>query len=186
MHIQPSPYTLSVTPSNIVQVMHPPVLTASNNNTIRLSQEHRTRLYQIINELNDDQLRLFLTNHLQSISNTTLNNQFQHYSRTQLIQQSYILIDNYYSVDLEQTLYVMRQKRFPSDYQQTYRPQQQQQQQQQQNYPTSYNPQSYYYTQQAVQYNIQPNYRFPPPSNVSQQLRQSKLFYFKLEHFRHS
>jgi len=179
MYIQPTTYTQS---PNIVQTMHPPLstTTTSNNNTIRLSQEHRTRLYQIINELNDEQLRLFLTNHLQSISNTTLNNQFQHHSRTQLIQQAYILIDNNYSVDLEQTLYGIRQKRFTSDYQQPqqiYRSQQQQQQQQQQNYNTSYNQQSYYYNPQPVQYNIQSNnYRYPSTSNVSQQFRQSKLF----------
>jgi hypothetical protein len=176
MYIHPSLQALSLTSSNLVQRMHPPLsTTTSSNNTIHLSQEHRTRLYQIINELTDDQLRLFLTNHLKSISNTTLNNQFQHYSRTQLVQQSYILIDSYYSIDLEQTLYTMRQKRFPADYQQ----QQQQQQQQiyrapQQNYPTSYNQQPYYYAQQTVPYNAQPNYRFPPPSNASQQLRQSK------------
>ncbi len=173
MYIQPTTYTQS---PNIVQTMHPPLsstTTTSNNNTIRLSQEHRTRLYQIINELNDEQLRLFLTNHLQSISNTTLNNQFQHHSRTQLIQQAYILIDNNYSVDLEQTLYGIRQKRFTSDYQQIYRSQQQQQQ----NFNPSYNQQSYYYTPQPVQYNIQSNnYRFPSTSNVSQQFRQSKLF----------
>ncbi|UJR25614.1 hypothetical protein I4U23_006966 [Adineta vaga] len=162
---------------NSVQTMHSSMLTTSNNNTIRLSQEHRTRLYQIINELNDDQLRSFLTNHLQSITTTLLNNQFQHYSRTQLIQQSYILIDNYYSVDLEQTLYAMRQKRFPNEYRQTYRatpppPLTQQQQ----NYTASYNQQQqqqpYYYTQQPMQYNVQPNYRFHPPTNVSQPLRQ--------------
>jgi hypothetical protein len=173
MHIQPSPHTFSIASSNVIQLMHPPLATTSNNNTIRLSQEHRTRLYQIVNELNDDQLRLFLTNHLQSISNTALNNQFQHYSRTQLIQQSYILIDSYYSTDLEQSLYAMRQKRFPTDYQQQqiYRPQQQQQ-----NYATSYNQQPYYYTQQTIPCNIQPTYRFPaPPSNVSQQLRSSKF-----------
>ncbi|CAF4935580.1 unnamed protein product, partial [Rotaria socialis] len=78
----------------------------------------------IVNELTDDQLRLFLTNHIQSISNTPLSNQFQHYLRTQLLQQTYILIDNYYSVDLEQTLYGLRQKRFQSEYQQQqmYRP----------------------------------------------------------------
>jgi hypothetical protein len=173
MYIQPTPYTHSIQSSNIVQTMHPPLSTTTS--TIRLSQEHRTRLYQIINELNDEQLRLFLTNHLQSISNTTLNNQFQHHSRTQLIQQAYILIDNNYSVDLEQTLYAMRQKRFPTDYQQQQQQiYQSQQQQQQQNYSTSYNQQPYYYTPQAVQYNVQSNYRFPSPSNVSQQFRQSK------------
>jgi len=180
MYIQPTPYTQSL---NIVQTMHPP-LTTSNNNTIRLSQEHRTRLYQIINELTDDQIRLFLTNHLQSISNTTLNNQFQHHSRTQLIQQAYILIDNNYSIDLEQTLYAIRQKRFTSDYQQQQQQQQQQQiyrsqqqqQQQQQNYTTPYNQQTYYYTPQTVPYNLQSNYRYPSTSNVSQQYRQSKLF----------
>lgn len=175
-------YTSYTQPPNIIQTMHPPLTsttTISNNNTIRLSQEHRTRLYQIINELNDDELRLFLTNHLQSISNTTLNNQFQHHSRTQLIQQAYILIDNSYSVDLEQTLYAIRQKRLTPDYQQQiyrsqqqnyntpYNPQQQQQQQQ---------PQSYYYTQ-TVPYNVQPNYRYPSASNNSQQFRQSKLFF---------
>jgi hypothetical protein len=167
MHIQPTPYTYSVTPSNIIQLMHPPLSTTSNNNTIRLSQEHRTRLYQVINELNDEQLRVFLTNHLQSISNSALNNQFQHYSRTQLIQQSYILIDNHYSIDLEQTLYGIRQKRFTSDYQpqQIYRAQQ--------TYPQSYNPQQYYYPQQPIQ---QPNYLFPTPSsNVSPQLRSSNF-----------
>ncbi len=175
MYIQSSPYANSIQSSNIIQTMHPPLTTTSNNNTIRLSQEHRTRLYQIVNELTDDELRLFMTNHLQSISNTTLNNQFQHHSRTQLIQQAYILIDNNYSVDLEQTLYTMRQKRFPSNY-----PQQQiygAQQQQQQNYNTPYNQQAYYYNPQAAQYNMQSNYRFPSSTNVSQQYRQSKLCY---------
>lgn len=182
MYTHSSPYTYSIQSTNTVQTMHPPVAssstTTSNNNIIRLSQDHRTRLYSIINELTDDQLRSFLTNHLQSISNTTLTNQFQHHSRTQLIQQAYILIDNNYSVDLEQALYTMRQKRYSSDYQQQqqmYQPQQQQQQQQ--IYGTSYNQQPYYYTPQTGQYNVQSNYRFPAPSNVSQQFRQSKLFH---------
>jgi hypothetical protein len=153
--------------------MHPPLSTTiSNNNTIRLSQEHRARLYQILNELNDDQLRLFLTNHLQSISNTSLNNQFQHHSRTQLLQQSYILIDNNYSVDMEQALYGMRQKQYSTNYQQEhlYRTQQQ-------NYNTGYNQQAYYFTPQTTQYNGQPNYRYSAPStsssNIAQQFRQS-------------
>ena len=178
MYIQSSSYTYSGQSTNSSQTMHSSAAlsSTSNNNTIRLSQEHRSRLYTIVNELSDDQLRAFLTNHLQSISNTTLINQFQHHSRTQLVQQAYILIDNNYSVDLEQTLYAMRQKRFPSDYQpQQQRIYQPQQQQQQQSYGTSFNQQSYYYNPQTGQYNIQANYRFPTSSNVSQQYRQSKL-----------
>jgi hypothetical protein len=182
MYTQTNPYTYSIQSSNTAQTMHPPLSSstttaASNNNTIRLSQEHRTRLYLVISELTDDQLRLFLTNHLQSISNQTLTNQFQHHSRTQLIQQAYILIDNNYSVDLEQTIYALRQKRFTLDYQQQQQQQQiyRPQQQQQQHYNTSFNQQPYYYTPQAAQYNVQTNYRFPTPTNVSSQYRQSKL-----------
>lgn len=175
-------YTSYRQTSNFVQTMHPPPSSSSsttmisNNNTIRLSHEHRTRLYQIINELTDEQIRLFLTNHLQSISNTTLNNQFQHHSRTQLIQQACILVDSNYSVDLEQTLYAIRQKRLQPDYQQQIH-----RSQQQQNYNPLFNQQqqqqqqqSYYYTPQPVSYNVQPNYRYPTTSNVSQQYRQSK------------
>jgi hypothetical protein len=140
--------------------------------------DQRARLYSLINGLTDEQLRLFLTNHLQSISNTTFNNnQFQHYSRTQLLQQSFILVDNYFSTDLEKALYAMRQKPFSTDYRQQ---QQQQQQQvyraQQQNYASSYNPTPYYYAQQPVQYNIQPSYHFATAQAVPQPLRQSKRF----------
>ena len=177
--------TYSIRTSDSIREMHPPSTTttaaASNSNTIRLSQEHRARLYLVISELTDDQLRLFLTNHLQTISNAILPNQFQHYSRTQLIQQAYILIDSHYSVDLEQTLYSMRQKRFSHDYPLITQQQQQQQQQQpqvyrsQQNYNTSFNQQAYYYNPQATQHNVQNNYRFPQAPNVSQQYRQSNF-----------
>ena len=150
--------------------------TTTSNNTIRLSQEHRARLYLIISELSDEQLRLFLTNHLQTISNTRLPNQFQHYSRTQLIQQAYILIDSHYSVDLEHTLYAMRSKRFSYDYPMVTQQQQQPQvYQPQQNYNTSFNQQTYYYNPQAGQHNVQNTYRLPAASNTPQQYRQSNM-----------
>lgn len=140
--------------------MHPPLTStiSTNNHIIRLSQEHRSRLYQLVNELTDDEIRLFLMKHFQTISNSTLNNQFQHHSRTQLIQQAYILIDNNYSVDLEQSLYTLKQNRLNTNYrqEQLYRSQQQQQQ----NFTNGYNQQGYYFNPQAAQYNMQPNYRF--------------------------
>lgn len=168
-------HTYSIQTSRSTEQMHPPSITSttaasSNSNTIRLSQEHRARLYLVISELNDDQLRLFLSNHFQTISNAILPNQFQHYSRTQLIQQAYILIDSHYSVDLEQTLYSMRQKRFTHDYPQITQ-QQSQAYRSQQNYNPSFNQQAYYYNPQAAQN----NYRYPQASNVNQQYRQSNF-----------
>ena len=154
--------------------MHPPLTStiSTNNHIIRLSQEHRTRLYQLVNELTDEELRIFLTNQFQVIPNSTLNDQFQHYSRTQLIQQAFILIDNSYSVDLEQTLYTLRQNRLSSTYrqEQLYRSQQQQQQP---NYPNGFNPQAYYFNPQTVPFNIPSNYRCPPTA----QYRQSNFIY---------
>ena len=132
MHISTSPYTFSLTSSNLAQVMQPPI-SPNTTTTMHPSADQRARLYSLINGLADDQLRSFLTNHLQSISNTTFNNnQFQHYSRTQLLQQSFILVDNYFSADLEKALYAMRQKPLSNDYRQQQQQQQQQQQHQQQ------------------------------------------------------
>jgi len=132
--------------------MQPSSIINSSNKKNYLTHEHRTRLAQILNDLDDDQLRLILTNHLQ---NSSLSHQFQHYTHLQLFQQCLIIIDNYYSTELEQTLHLMRQKHFPSDYYQ-----------QQLNSPISFNQQSYHYNQ--------PNYRLPPSPAISQQLRASK------------
>jgi hypothetical protein len=179
--------------------MQPPVANnSSNTNTIHLSQEHRTRLYQLVNELNDDQIRSFLMNQLPSISSTHSNDPFQFHSRTQLIQQAYGFIGNCYSTDLENTLYSLSQNRFAVDYRQEqyqchHQQQQPPQQQQmyrpsQQTYAASYNPQPYYYGQQPVQYNIAPNYRFqvaaaapppPPPPQGGRTVTLSKYFCFE-------
>ena len=194
MYIQPAWCSFSIRSTNTVQIMQPPLANnSSNTNTVHLSQEHRTRLYQLVNELNDDQLRVFLTTQLPSVSNTHSNNPFQFHSRTQLIQQAYVFIDNCYSTDLEHALHTLSQKRFAIDYrQEQYQHQQQQQppQQQQQmyrppqqNYAASFNPQPYYYGQQPPQYNTAPNYRFPaaapPPLQGGRTLTLSKYFCFE-------
>jgi hypothetical protein len=132
--------------------MQPPSVINSSNTKNYLTPEHRARLGQLLNDLDDDQLQLVLTNHL---PNSSLSHQFQHYTRVQLFQQCLVLIENYYSIELEQTLYTMRQKHFPSDFYQ-----------QQTNFPTSFNQQSYHYTQ--------PNYRLSSSPAISQQLRTSK------------
>jgi hypothetical protein len=132
---------------------------SSNNNnnkkTYPLTQERRAHLYQILNELDDEQLRSVLNTHAQ---NSSAPNKFQHYIRIQLFQQCLSLIDNYCTNELEQTLYSIRPNRFSSDY---YQQQQQQQ--------------SLYFAQQTSQYNIQPNYRFPSSPAIAQQLRASKF-----------
>jgi len=135
--------------------MQPPSVINSTNTKNYLTPEHCARLGQILHDLDDDQLRLILTNHL---PNSSILHQLQHYTRIQLFQQCLILIENYYSIELEQTLYTMRQKRVPSDFYQ--------QQQQQTNYSPSFNQQSYHYTQ--------PNYRLSSSPAISQQLRTSK------------
>lgn len=90
-----------------------PVKQPSNNQTRFLSQEDRGRIYQLLNDLTTDQLRLFLTKHLRS---STLLNEIQHYTRAQLFQECFALIDNYYTPELEQALFALRQQRFASDY----------------------------------------------------------------------
>ena len=147
--------------------MQPPSMANSNHPSPHLSPEHRGRLCQVLNELDDDHLRLILTNYLTNSTNT---HQFQHYTRLQLFQQCLILIDNGYSTDLEQTIHAMRQKHFSPDY---YRhpplpPPPPQQQQQSANFPMSMNSQPYRYNTS--------NYHFPtPPQTVtlSPQLRPS-------------
>ena len=139
--------------------MQPPTITTSSNNKkTQHKQDHRVHLYQILNELDNDQLRLVLNTHVQ---NPTTSNTFPHYSRAQLFQQCSVLIDNYYSTELEQAMYAIREKRFPPDYHP------------QQNFSLSLNQQQpqYYLAQQSVQ----PNYRFPPTANISQQPRPSKF-----------
>ena len=162
MYIRPARCSFTIRSTNIIQIMQPPLTNnSSNTNTIHLSQEHRTRLYQLVNELNDDQLRLLLMTQLSSGSSNPANNPFQFHSRTQLIQQAYGLIDHCYSTDLEHALRTLSQKRFAIDYRQEQYQQQQMYRPPQQTYATPYNPQTYYYGQQPVQYNIAPNYRFP-------------------------
>jgi hypothetical protein len=139
--------------------MQPPTITpSSNNKKTQRKQDHRVHLYQILSELDNDQLRLVLNTHLQ---NPPTSNTFPHYSHAQLFQQCSVLIDNYYSTELEQTIYAIREKRFPPDYHS------------QQNFSLSLNQQQqpYYYAQLSVQ----PTYRFPPTSNISQQPRSSKF-----------
>ncbi|UJR23301.1 hypothetical protein I4U23_026316 [Adineta vaga] len=127
-----------------------------NNRPYPLAQEHRTRLYQILCDLDNEQLQIFLSKHVQ---NSSLINQF---TREQLIQQSLIIIDNYYSADLEQTLLNLTQQRLSNEFYSHF-PQQQQQQQQR--------PSPYFYSQQSGQYNPQSNYRFASSPTLSQQLR---------------
>ena len=74
-----------------------------------------------------------------------------------MFQQCVILIDNYYSTELEQTIHAMRQKHFPADYYQ----------QQQQSFSIPFNQQGYRFNP--------PNYRFPPAPAITQQLRSSTL-----------
>jgi hypothetical protein len=136
--------------------MQPPTVTNSTNTKIYLTPEHRTRLGQVFNDLDDDQLRALLTSYLPDLSIT---HQFQHFTRKQLFDQCVHLIDNYYSTELEQTIYVMRRKHFPSEY---YQPSQQQ------NFSGPFNQQPPY------SYNP-PSYRFPSAPTISQQLRSSKL-----------
>jgi hypothetical protein len=138
--------------------MQPSTAINSTNNKTYLTPEHRTRLGQAFNDLDDDQLRGLLTNYL---SDSPIVHQLQHFTRKQLFEQCVHLIDNHYSTELEQSIYVMRRKHFPSEFYQL------QQQQQQQNFPRSFNQQSYSFNA--------PNYRFPPSPAISQQLRSSKL-----------
>jgi hypothetical protein len=133
-----------------------PVKNTSNNRNYPLTQEHRSRLYQILNDLNIDHLYFLLATHL---PNTPVLNKSQHYTHSQILQQCLILIDNYYSPELEQTLFNLTQNRVPSDLYHHY--------QQQQRQP-------YFNTQQTMQYSPPPNYRFPPTPAISQQLRPSK------------
>ena len=141
----------------------PTMINPSSTNKNFLTPEHRALLCQVLNQLDDDQLRLIVTNHLQ---NATIPHKFQHYSRLQLFQQCLILIDNYYSTELEQFLYALRQKRFPTDFYSQQQQQQQQQPPQQTNSSSSFNQQSYPFNQ--------PNYHLTSSSPaISQQLRPS-------------
>lgn len=133
------------------------------NNKNYLTPEHRSRLCQILNELTDNQLRFILIYHLQS---TSIQHQFQQYTRTQLYQQCIILIDNYYTLELDKTICTMKSNHYTSDFYQ--QPQQQQQQQQQTNFSSAYNQQTYHFNQ--------PNYRLPHSPAITQQLRTSNIF----------
>jgi hypothetical protein len=135
-----------------------PVKNTSNNRNYPLTQEHRSRLYQILNDLDINHLHFLLATHL---PNSPVLNKSQHYTHSQILQQCLILIDNYYSAELEQTLFNLTQKRIPSDLYHHYQQQQQQQQ-------------PHYYTQQPMQYSPPPNYRFTPTPTIPQQLRPSK------------
>lgn len=132
--------------------MQPPTAVNSTNNKAYITPEHRTRLGQAFNDLDDDQLRGLLTNYL---PDSSIAHQSQHFTRKQLFEQCVHLIDNYYSTDLEQTIYIMRRKHVPSDF---YLPQQS-------NFPMSFNQQSYPYNP--------PNYRFSSSPAITQQLRSS-------------
>ncbi|CAF3421462.1 unnamed protein product [Rotaria sp. Silwood1] len=137
------------------------IINSSINQSYGLSQEERTRIYQLLNELDNDQLRLILTKHLRAPS---ILNELQHYARTRLFQECFTLIDNCYSSELEQTLLAVRQKRFPPDFYQ--------QQQTQSNFRTPYNQeQPAYYTHTTIQYGGQPNYRLSSPAIIPQHIR---------------
>ncbi|CAF3012051.1 unnamed protein product [Rotaria sp. Silwood2] len=145
------------------------VINSSNNQNYFLSQEDRTRLYQLLNEFDNDQLRLILTKHLR---NPSILNELQHYPRARLFQECFTLFDNCHPSELEQTLFALRQKRVPSDF---YQQQQQQQQQTQSNFRASYNqePPSYY-THTTIQYGGQPNYHLPSATTIPQHIRATR------------
>ncbi|CAF1629392.1 unnamed protein product [Adineta ricciae] len=124
-------------------------MTSSSNRTYPLTQEHRKRLYSLICELDNEQLQIFLSDHVQKPS---LANQFGPNAREQLIHQSFLLFDNFYSMELEQKLRGLVQKKRSNEL-----------------FPRF--PQPYFIPQQPGQYNAQPHYRFTTPTAVMQQLR---------------
>ncbi|CAF0786367.1 unnamed protein product [Adineta ricciae] len=124
-------------------------MTSSSSRTHSLTQEHRKRLYSLICELDNEQLHNFLSNHVQKSS---LVNQFGPNAREQLIHQSFLLFDNFYSMELEQKLRSLVQKKHSNEL-----------------FPRF--PQPYFIPQQPEQYNARPNYRFTTPTAVMQQLR---------------
>ncbi|CAF0809500.1 unnamed protein product [Rotaria sordida] len=143
------------------------VINSSNNQNYFPSQEDRTHIYQLLNELDNDQLRLILTKHLR---NSSILNEIQHYTRTRLFQECFTLIENCYTSELEQTLLALRQKRCPPDFYQ-----QQQQQQTQATFRASYNQeQPAYYTHTTIQYSGQPNYRLPSSTAIPQHPRATR------------
>ncbi|CAF5086728.1 unnamed protein product, partial [Rotaria magnacalcarata] len=136
------------------------VIIPSNNQNNLLAQEDLTRIYQLLNDLDSDQLRLVLTKYLR---NPSLSNGVQNYTRAQLFQECCSLMNNCYTVELEQTLHALRQQRYSSDYFQ------------QQIVPSFrtpfYQDQTRSFTHTAMQYNEQPNFLISASPAVVQHLR---------------
>ena len=84
------------------------------NNTLSiLTADRLASLHQMLNELHNDQLCILLTKHLH---NTMVPASFQHWTRAQLLQQSYKLLQTSFSPDLEQSLSSMRPRRPSLDF----------------------------------------------------------------------
>lgn len=136
---------------------------SSSNKTYVLAQEDRARLFQILNELDNDQLRLIITKYS---CRPVLLNDLQQYSRTQLFNECFILFDSCYSAELEQTLLGMRQKHVPVEFYQSHP---------QANFITPFNQQQLsFYASPTIQYNATPNFRVSSSPAIVQHLRASE------------
>lgn len=89
-----------------------------NNALSILTPDRLASFQQIFNELHDDQLCIILTKYLHS---TMLPISFQRWTRVQLLQLCYKLLETSFSPELEQSLSNMRPRRPSFDF---YRPQQ--------------------------------------------------------------
>ncbi|CAF3169818.1 unnamed protein product [Rotaria socialis] len=139
------------------------VIKPSNNQIYILSEEDRTRIYQLLNDLDSDQLRLLLTKHLQ---NPSLSNDMQNYTHAQLFQECFSLVNNSYTVELGQTLHALRQQRYSSDYFQ---------QQSVPNFRTPFNQdQTRFFTHTAMQHNGRPNIIVSASPVMVQHLRMNR------------
>jgi len=83
-----------------------------SNSSVYVSRNNHTRLFHLLKELTDDQLRYILNKHVQR---SVAPHRFQHYSRVELFDQCLSLISATNSNEIEQTLYALRQT--PTDYQ---------------------------------------------------------------------
>ena len=151
----------------------------SSNTTIHLSEEHRNRLYSVIHQFSDEQLRVFIRHQFQLISSANANISWQLIPRIQLISNAFYLINSHYSIDMEHNIYAVLHNRYSSDYrspqsqpQQTPQIHQQTSLQTQQNYAPAFNQNHYYYPQQTIHFSQLQNIRpTQSQSNVSPQLR---------------